>query len=125
MKANRERTRAYYQALEPEGLCDCAYCKHYYAQVKAAYPAVADYLAGLGVDVERPFEIDLPAEEESGDMVYHVCQYVVFGSCSDSYQHRISDVSLRRAEAYPTTGIEEAHFMLELYPIRLQGMLPE
>ena len=41
MRTDIEKTRAYYRALGPENICDCAYCRNYCARVKAAYPEVA------------------------------------------------------------------------------------
>lgn len=41
MRPDIEKTRAYYRALGPENICDCAYCRNYCARVKAAYPEVA------------------------------------------------------------------------------------
>lgn len=60
MRPDIEKTRAYYRTLGPENICSCDYCRNYCARAKAAYPEVAFYLASLGVDVERHFEILLP-----------------------------------------------------------------
>ena len=57
--------------------------------------------------------------DENGVLDYCCCQYIVFGSCEPTYYHKIGDVEIRRATSYPDTGIEKAHFVLELYPIRL------
>ena len=43
MRPDIEKTRAYYRALGPENICDCAYCRNYCAKVRAAYPEVARY----------------------------------------------------------------------------------
>lgn len=51
-----EKTRQYYQAMGPGEPCSCNNCKNYYARFKAAYPAAAEYLAGLGVEIEKPLE---------------------------------------------------------------------
>ncbi len=56
MNPDIAKTRAYYSALGPETICDCADCWNYCAKVKGAYPEVAQYLAALGVDIEKPFE---------------------------------------------------------------------
>ena len=81
MKADIEKTRAYYRNLGPESICNCDYCRNYCAKVKAAYPEVARYLDSLGVDIEKPFEA-MPLEpDENGYLEYCVCQYAV------SYTH--------------------------------------
>ena len=119
MKPDMEKTRAYYRNLGPEDICSCDYCRNYCARVKAAYPEVARYLDSLGVDIEKPFEILLPEPMEGGYLEYGVCQYVVFGSCPEDFTHRIGDVTFRRSDCHPSTKIDEEHFVLDLYPIRL------
>lgn len=81
MRPDIEKTRAYYRALGPEDICDCAYCRNYCAKVRAAYPEVARYLDSLGVDIEKPFEASPLEPDGKGDLEYCVCQYVVLGTC--------------------------------------------
>ena len=119
MKANIEKTRAYYRILGPENICDCDYCQNYCARVKTAYPEVARYLDSLGVDMEKPFEILLPEPMEDGSLEYPICQYIVFGSCLEGFTHRIGDVTFGRSDCHPSTKVEEEHFVLDLYPIHL------
>jgi hypothetical protein len=123
VNANIEKTQKYYHSIEPESLCDCNYCKNYYAQIKATYPAVTSYLASLGVDIEKPFDVS-PLEPENGMLEYCACQYIVFGSCPDTYRHKIGDVEFCVTTSHPSTGIEEEHFVLDFSPIRLKVMLP-
>ena len=125
MKPNIEKTRAYYRNLGPENICDCAYCQNYCARVKAAYPEVARYLDSLGVDIEKPFETSPLEPDENGYLEYCVCQYVVFGSCPKDFTHRNGDVTFGRSDCHPNTGIDEEHFVLDFYPIRLPFEEPE
>jgi hypothetical protein len=118
MNVNIEKTKKYYHSIEPKSLCDCNYCKNYYTQIKAYYPAVASYLASLGIDIEKPFDVN-PLEPENGMLGYCACCYIVFGSCPDNYRHKIGDVDFCVASAHPSTEIEEEHFVLEFSPIRL------
>ena len=74
MKVDAEKTRQYYRGIGPGALCSCNDCKNYYARVKAAYPAAAEYLAGVGAEIEKPLE---PGAD--GMMEYCACQYVVLG----------------------------------------------
>lgn len=69
-----EKTRQYYQAMGPGEPCSCNNCKNYYARVKAAY------LAGLGVEIEKPLETSPLEPGADGMMEYRACQYVVLGS---------------------------------------------
>ena len=125
MRPDIEKTRAYYRALGPENICDCAYCRNYCARVKAAYPEVARYLDSLGVDIEKPFEIFLPEPMADGALEYPICQYIIFGSCPEDFTHRIGDVTFGRSDCHPNTGIDEEHFVLDFYPIRLPFEEPE
>jgi hypothetical protein len=114
-----EKTQKYYNSIEPESLCDCNYCKNYYMQIEADYPEVESYLASFGVDIAKPFEISPLEPDENGMLEYCACQYVVFGSCPETYSHRIGDVEFHVASSYPSTRIEEEHFVLEFSSIIL------
>lgn len=120
MHPDVQKTENYYRSIEAAHLCGCLYCKSYCRQVKSAYPAAAAYLASLGVDIEKPFETSPLEPDENGILEYCACQYIVFGSCPDSYQHQIGDVTFRRAASHPGTGISAEHFVLEFSPIRLK-----
>jgi hypothetical protein len=123
MNANIERTRTYYKSLTPEDLCDCNYCKNYVQQIRAAYPEVADYLASLGVEIEKPLETSPFEPDENGILMYSP-DYVVFGTCPDTYRHQIGEVELSFSSSHPDTGIKEDHFVLTLGPIHLKMLLP-
>ena len=86
---------------------------------------MARYLDSLGVDMEKPFEIFLPEPMEDGYLEYGICQYVVFGTCPEDYSHQIGDVTFGRSDCHPNTNIEEEHFVLDCYPIRLPFEEPE
>ena len=68
INVDAEKTRQYYQAMGPGKLCSCNDCKNYCARVKAAYPAAAEYLAGLGVEIEKPLETS-PLEPGADGMI--------------------------------------------------------
>lgn len=120
MSPDIEKTQAYYNALGPENICDCAYCRNYCARVKKAYPEAARYLASLGVDIEKPFELFLPEPDEDGDLEYSMCQYIVFGTCRKEYHHQIGEVKFGVSDCHPNTKIEEEHFVLDVYPMKLK-----
>ena len=124
MNVDVEETQKYYNSIKQESLCSCNYCKNYYRQIKSSYPAIASYLASFGVDIEKPFETSPLEPDINGMLEYCVCQYIVFGSCTSTYSHRIGEVNFRVASSYPSTGIKEEHFVLELSPIRLKVILP-
>lgn len=120
MRPDREKTRAYYHNLGPEDICRCDYCRNYCARVKEAYPEVALYLASLGVEIEKPFELLLPEPYGDGCLEYPICQYIVFGICPEDYSHQIGDVTFGRSACHPSTKIDEEHFVMELYLIKLK-----
>ena len=43
-------------SLPAAALCDCADCQNYRGKIRPAYPAVADFLAFLGTEAEKPLE---------------------------------------------------------------------
>lgn len=120
MAINVIKTRKFYHTISDASLCDCYYCCNYRAQVKSALPNVATYLDTLGIDIEKPFELSPLEPDKNNILKYCCCQYIVFGDCDYAYHHKIDDVKIRIATAYPNTGIKEKHFVLELFPIKLK-----
>ena len=120
MNVDIPKNNAYYQSITEASMCDCSYCRSYRLQIKAAYPKVAEYLASLGIDIEKPFETSPLAPDENRMLEYCGCQYIVFGRCESEYHHRIGGVEFRVASSYPSTGIEQEHFVMELFPVQLK-----
>ena len=125
MDIDVKKTWKYYKSIATDDLCACNYCKNYYLQVRSAYPLVADYLASIGVDIQKPFETSPLEPDMNGILEYCACQYVVFGNCQGFHAHKMGNVELRIATSFPSTGIEDEHFVLELYPIRLKWIVCE
>ncbi|MEE0964702.1 MAG: hypothetical protein U0L73_10905 [Ruminococcus bromii] len=123
MNVDIAKTKEYYAAIADTELCDCSYCRNYRLQIKSAYPEVAEYLMTLGIDIQKPFETSPLEPDENGMLEYCCCQYIVFGSCTPEYHHRIGDVEFRVATSYPGTGIEQAHFVIEFFPVRLRSVI--
>ena len=119
MRVNIERTREYYASLDAAQLCDCAYCENFRREVRAVYGEAAAYLDGLGIAMEKAFETSPLEVEPDGTIAYCLCQYVVFGSCEEDFRKEIGGVTLTRGRSYPATGIEEEHFVMDLFPVRL------
>lgn len=123
MDVNIVKTEEYYHAMTEASMCDCDYCRSYRLQIKSAYPKVAEYLAAFGIDVEKPFETSPLEPDENGVLEYCGCQYIAFGKCESEYHHVIGNVEFRAATSYPSTGIEQEHFVIEMFPIRLKYTL--
>ena len=120
MNVNVPQTIEFYHSISETSLCDCSYCRSYRLQIKSAFPKVAEYLDSLGIDIEKPFETSPLEPDENGMLEYCCCQYIAFGNCEPNYHHRIGNVEFRMATSYPRTGIEQEHFVLEFYPIKLK-----
>lgn len=120
MNVNISATKDYYNSITDSLLCDCGYCRSYRLQVKSTFPKVSAYLDSLGIDIEKPFEASPLEPDETGMLEYCCCQYVAFGKCEPKYHHKIDDIEFRIATSYPSTGIAQEHFVIELYPIQLK-----
>ena len=120
MNVDIVKTKDYYSSIAETSLCDCAYCRNYRLQVKKAFPKVAEYLYSFGIDIEKPFETSPLEPDETGMLEYCGCQYIAFGKCNPEYHHTVSDVEFRIATSYPSTGIEQEHFVIELFPVKLK-----
>ena len=120
MNVNITKTKEYYATITDSELCGCDYCRNYRLQIKSALPEVAAYLDSLGIDIKKPFETSPLEPDENGMLEYCGCQYIAFGNCDLEYRHRIGDVEFRIATSHPSTGIEQEHFVLELFPVQLK-----
>ena len=72
--ADREKTQQYYRT---HTLCDCVYCRNYYAQVRQQFPRLDAFLSDFGVDIARPDEI--MSVELEGHVAYLNVDYTVCG----------------------------------------------
>ena len=118
-----EGTKSYYDHIINRDLCDCAYCQNYVREIKVTYPKVAEYLCSLGIDIEKPFET-MPLEpDEAGYIEYISAQYIVYGEPDDFVKTVIGSVNVDVSDTHPSTQINEAHFVIEIYPIRLKWVM--
>ena len=118
-----KRTKQYYKQLSSHDLCDCAYCQNYIGEIKSTYPKVAEYLFSLGIGIEKPFET-MPLEpDETGYIEYISPQYIAIGSPDDFVETTIDSVNVGIAESYPSTQIDETHFVIEVGPVRLKWIM--
>ena len=115
---NVEQTRQYYARLTDADLCNCAYCRNYIKEIKAAYPDITVFLDQHGIDIEKPFEA-MPIDPVNGLMLYSGVQYVVLGKAEGFKEIDIGEVHIFVTDSHPMTDIMEDHFVIELAPIRL------
>ena len=113
------KTENYYRTLNGDRLCSCDYCRNYYKEVKETYPELSDYLVGMGVDIEKPFET-MPLEPYEGIIEYIAVQYIVMGKDNDFKSVDLNGVHIDIANSHPETDIDEDHYVTEISPIRLK-----
>ena len=118
-----EGTKSYYEQINNRYLCDCAYCQNYVREIKVTYPKVAEYLCSLGIDIEKPFETMPLDPDETGYIEYISAQYIVCGGSVDFVKTVIGSVNVDIAGAHPSTQMNEDHFVIEIYPIRLKWVM--
>ena len=116
---NIDKTKEYYNSLSLDMLCDCDYCKLYYAKVKQEFPDLAMWFERYGIDIEKPFEVMSLEPDEKGMLDYIGIQYIAFGSCSDNYECSVGNIRIRVTSSHPNTGIKKEHFILEVFPMTL------
>lgn len=114
-----EKTKIYYKNLDSKEICQCAYCKTYVKEIKKEYRALGEYLEGIGIDIEKPFET-MPLEEKDGYIEYTSAQYIVMGSTEGFKESKVGEMTIILTDTHPTTGIEEEHFVIEIYPVVLK-----
>ncbi|MCR4949773.1 MAG: hypothetical protein K6A40_00450 [Solobacterium sp.] len=115
-----EKTRTYYQNLKEEDVCQCRDCQYFVRHAKAAFPALAEYLASLGADIEKPFELMPLCPDENGQLLYIGEQYVLMGSSEDFVNTEIGGLEIRIADSHPITDISEEHFVIEVSSLSLK-----
>ena len=119
MQVNKELTKKYYDDYSP---CTCDCCKNYCLQIEKRYPEVCAFLKGLNVDVLKPFELMFIEEEDK--IKYIGCMYVVYGTVDENYKKEIKGITFEiNKNNHPSTGIEEAHFVLDFGAIELPKLL--
>ena len=113
------KTENYYKTLSKDSICSCDYCRNYYKEVKAVYPELSDYLAAMGVDIEKPFEA-MSLEPYEGTIEYIAVQYIVMGDAAEFKSEDVHGVHIGIADSHPMTDIDEEHYVVEISPIRLK-----
>lgn len=58
--------------------------------------------------------------DKTGYIEYISGQYIVYGEPDDFVKKVIGNVSVNLTDLHPDTGINEAHFVIEISPVRLK-----
>ena len=115
MMIDYENSKKYYEMLKP---CACGYCQLYCSKISECYPEIKKYLASIGVDISKPFE--LLSYSRDREVVYYDCMYIVFGQCEDDFNEDIGEVNFWKNDGcHPDEDISERHFILDFGPVTL------
>lgn len=119
-----EKTIHYYQN---RSLCECEFCKNYYAQIKGKFPELEAFLSEFGVDITRPDET-FPVEE-NGTVDYISVDYTVCGKIKvmgqyelDIYDERFLSIVVTDGFVSPN-GQKGEYFTLTVFNIELPWVL--
>jgi len=119
-----EQTQRYY-----ESLCDCGYCRNYYAQIKGKLPKLDAFLRGFGGDMAKPDEISSVETDDSID--YIRVDYTVCGSVQVMGQGTIHIEDALLLETAITDGFASpneqtgTYFTISVMGIELPWVLDE
>lgn len=121
-----EQTQRYDEA---HSLCDCGYCRNYYAQIKGKLPKLGAFLREFGVDMAKPDEISGVETDDSID--YIRVDYTVCGSVQVVGQGTIHIEDALLLEAAITDGFASpneqtgTYFTISVMGIELPWVLDE
>ena len=111
-----ERTR------KKDNKYDCDYQNAYISLVKKQYPVTTEFLREFGVNIEKPFKVNLL--EIKDDIIYYSeILYIVLGDKTKFKKAKIGKVKVELADSYPDTNIKENHYVIKLSPIAIQNKL--
>lgn len=122
-----EKTREYYRT---HSVCDCVYCRNYYAQIKNKLPKLDEFLSEFGVDISRPDEV--MSVEADGCIDYIGVDYTVCGSVKtmgeyeiDIYDNLFLSIIITKGFACPNEQTGNYFTISVVMPIKLPWVLDE
>ncbi len=95
-----EKTKEYYNT---HLLCECVYCRNYYAQIKEQRPELTAFLSEFGVDAAKPDEtwsVDLSDHVDYIGVDYTVCGKVEVMGDGGIYAYGNRHLSVRITEGF-------------------------
>ena len=126
MDIDIKKTKEYYQT---HSLCDCPYCRNYYAQVKQRFQLVDELLSDFGVSIECPDE--LGSVELQDEIQYIFASYTVCGKILElnKYEIDINDgglfLNIVIGDYYIPNEQKTDYFVVTIYNINLPWVLNE
>ncbi|MCH5299349.1 MAG: hypothetical protein J1E96_06265 [Ruminococcus sp.] len=121
-----EKTKEYYKT---HSLCECEYCRNYYAQIKGKFPKLDTFLSEFGIDVSRPDEIcsvEMDNHIDYFNVDYTVCGKIIeMGEFEiDIYDNLFLSVIITNEFASPNEQTGE-YFTISVMQIKLPWVLEE
>lgn len=121
-----ENTEKYYAA---QALCDCPYCRNYYAQIASALPQLSAFLRVFGADALRPDEV---SSIEVGDHIaYLSVDYTVCGTIDAMPQNETDicgdpPIHVAFTDGFVSKNVQtEAYFTVSVTDLSLPWVLDE
>lgn len=108
------------RARKKDNKYDCDYQNAYISLAKKQYPVTAEFLREFGVNIEKPFKVNLL--ETKDDIIYYSeILYIVLGDKTKFKKAKIGKVKIEIADSYPDTNIKEEHYVIKLSPIAIEN----
>ena len=111
-------------------LCDCSYCRNFYAQARESFPELTAFLAQFGLEIDRPDEIGSFTTEDFVE--YAFISYTVVGDIleADKYEFTIKDKGqsieiLIDREYVPNEQKTNRYFVLSVLNLKMPWILNE
>ena len=76
----------------------------------------------MGIDIEKPLKTS-PLVPENGMLEYCLCRYIVLGEPHNKLIKKIGNVELEISTSYPSISIQREFFVINIYPIKLNGIM--
>lgn len=121
-----EKTQEYYKT---HSICECIYCRNYYAQIKNKLPKLNDFLKEFGVDISRPDEI--MSVETDNYIDYINVDYTVCGNIKsmgkyeiDLYDDMFLSIVITDGFASPNEQTGE-YFTISVMQVKLPWVLDD
>ena len=121
-----EKTKEYYRT---HPICECSYCRNFYAQAEEKLPKLKEFLSDFGVDISRPDEIS--SVTYKGEIDYLTVYYTVCGEITkdstyeiDIYDNLFLSIVVRDEFAPPNEQTGK-YFTFSVFQIMLPWVLDE
>lgn len=118
MNINKELTAKFYQTYSP---CDCGDCRYFMAQIERQQPALCAFLRELGIDPQKPYELQSICLPQDRKIDYLDCAYLVVGQMEEGMQTVIEGITVSAcpANTLPKADITDEYFYISFGPLSM------